>query len=113
MRLQTDLYTRHTKIWMKRYGTGSGILQRLQQPAFRQPEYEPGQRQLRQNHSHCADAERDSDRAEADVLEQFAIACTERGGSPTVREGAGSESTPSLTVGLPPHAANPINANEN
>jgi len=40
--------------------------------------------------------------------DRFAVARTERGGSPTVREGTYAESTPSLTVGLPPQAANPV-----
>ena len=44
------------------------------------------------------------------VIAQFAIACTERGGSPTAKEGARAASTPSLTVGLPPQATISLDA---
>ena len=46
------------------------------------------------------------------ALERIGIACTASGGSPTVREGMETESTPSLTVGLPPLAANPVHSIE-
>src|SRR5262245_11388567 len=46
-------------------------------------------------------------------LERLSHQCTGRGGSPTVREGMDSMLTPSLTVGLPPHTANPVHAIDN
>jgi len=48
---------------------------------------------------------------ERDQLERFAIACTARGGNPTVREGV--DLHPPLTVGLPPRAANPAHQIDN
>src|SRR5262245_31856843 len=46
-------------------------------------------------------------------LERLSHQCTGRGGSPTVREGMDSMLTPFLTVGLPPHTANPVHAIDN